>query len=276
MERLRAKLKSQRGASITYGLLLFLICAVLSSVILVAATAAAGRISNLAETDQRYYSVTSAAELIKQVLEKQESTIVKNELYSKIITYGENGEISESEPVLEKRYIYLIPKEVYDLDYNIIDSGEENTTYDLIYSGVTDDSSNWKDLISVDTLQVKDQPIYLSKYFARRFVKGDNTPFTLSLVPDKYQTTIIDGRIDLDPSGKTVATLQIRNVGEKPFIMTEMLEADVQDSYDNMTVKEENAARDENKVTVMTREVTKTYISWDITDVSVIKPAEVE
>lgn len=76
MERLRAKLKSESGASITYGLLLFLVCAVLSSVILIAGSAAAGRIANLAETDQRYYSVTSAAEFVKDSIDGKTVTKV--------------------------------------------------------------------------------------------------------------------------------------------------------------------------------------------------------
>ena len=67
MKRIRRKLNSRKGASITFALLLFLVCAVLSSVIIVAATAASGRMSKIAETDQRYYAVTSAAELLKNL-----------------------------------------------------------------------------------------------------------------------------------------------------------------------------------------------------------------
>lgn len=62
------KLRSQRGASITYALLIFLVCAVVSSIVIVAGTTAAGRMSNLAESDQRYYAVTSAAGLLQSAL----------------------------------------------------------------------------------------------------------------------------------------------------------------------------------------------------------------
>lgn len=71
MKSVRCKLKSNTGASITFALLLFLVCAVLSSAILVAGTAAAGRMAGLAETDQKYYSVTSAANMIKDLLDDQ-------------------------------------------------------------------------------------------------------------------------------------------------------------------------------------------------------------
>ncbi|GEM_PF-3245991 len=67
MNKIRLKLTSQSGASITYALLLFLVCAVVSSIVLAAGTAASGRISNSVSTDQRYYSVTSAAELLEDL-----------------------------------------------------------------------------------------------------------------------------------------------------------------------------------------------------------------
>ena len=66
MLSIKKKLKSQNGASISFALLLFLVCAVLSSAVIVAGTAAAGRLSRLAEADQRYYAVTSAAGLLSR------------------------------------------------------------------------------------------------------------------------------------------------------------------------------------------------------------------
>ena len=68
MNGIGQKLRSDRGASITFALLLFLVCAVVSSVVIVAGTAAAGRMSELAEMDQRYYAVTSAAGLLRDEL----------------------------------------------------------------------------------------------------------------------------------------------------------------------------------------------------------------
>jgi len=64
MKAIKNKLQSKRGASITFALLLFLVCAVISIVLVVAGSAAAGRMSQRAETDQRYYAVTSAVELL--------------------------------------------------------------------------------------------------------------------------------------------------------------------------------------------------------------------
>ena len=73
---IRAKLKDNTGASITYALLLFLVCAVVGSVVLAAGTAAAGRMSQAVENDQRYYAVTSAVRVLREQLDKRSNTIV--------------------------------------------------------------------------------------------------------------------------------------------------------------------------------------------------------
>ena len=53
MQNLKIKLRSETGASITFALLLFLVCSVVSIVVVVAGSAAAGRMSQRAETDHR-------------------------------------------------------------------------------------------------------------------------------------------------------------------------------------------------------------------------------
>ena len=73
--KLKQKLKSQTGASITFALLLFLVCAVVGSAVLVAGTAAAGRMSKIAEMDQRYYAVNSAARLLIETIENETITV---------------------------------------------------------------------------------------------------------------------------------------------------------------------------------------------------------
>lgn len=75
MTAMKNKIRSQRGASITFALLLFLVCAIISSIVIVAATAVGGRASKMAELDQRYYAVNSAAELLRDVLEQQTVTV---------------------------------------------------------------------------------------------------------------------------------------------------------------------------------------------------------
>ena len=77
LQKLKQKLKSQTGASITFALLLFLVCAVVGSVVLTAGTAAAGRMSELAKMDQRYYSVTSAAQLLRDTMDGKQVSVTQ-------------------------------------------------------------------------------------------------------------------------------------------------------------------------------------------------------
>ena len=91
LHKLKQKLKSQTGASITFALLLFLVCAVVGSAVLVAGTAAAGRMSKVAEMDQRYYAVNSAARLLMDQVagDKNTVTIIYRE------PLGESGSSSD-------------------------------------------------------------------------------------------------------------------------------------------------------------------------------------
>lgn len=75
MRSVKKKLGSRAGASITFALLLFLVCAVVSSVVIVAATAAAGRLSQLPRMEQRYYAVTSAAGLLRDTIDARVVTV---------------------------------------------------------------------------------------------------------------------------------------------------------------------------------------------------------
>ncbi len=67
MVNLKRKLRSNRGASITFALLIFLVCAIVSGVVIVAASTAGGRMSGMKETDQRYFAATSAAHELQEI-----------------------------------------------------------------------------------------------------------------------------------------------------------------------------------------------------------------
>ena len=74
-KRVSRKFKSERGASLSIAILLFMVCAVLGGIILASATAASGRLKNLVESDKRYYSVTSAAQLLAKELSESKVVI---------------------------------------------------------------------------------------------------------------------------------------------------------------------------------------------------------
>ena len=103
MQLMKNKIRSERGASITFALLLFLVCAVIGSAVLVAGSAAAGRLSKIAENDQRYYSVNSAARLLIELIEADEVTVTEGEDESGERTYsyrlnGEEVVVDENSP----------------------------------------------------------------------------------------------------------------------------------------------------------------------------------
>lgn len=98
MQAIKNKIRSRRGASLTFALLLFLVCAVVGSVVLVAGTAASGRMSQIAEMDQRYYSVNSAARLLIEMMEKYEIRAQKKEAAT-----PETGDDDS-----DTEYVYLI------------------------------------------------------------------------------------------------------------------------------------------------------------------------
>ena len=112
MNRIRNKLRSQTGASLTFALLLFLVCAVVGSVVLTAGTAAAGRMSEITEMDQRFYSVNSAARLLIELIDDKPVTIVETIPESGIATYeyGDGTELNDSSfdsIVREAAYYYI-------------------------------------------------------------------------------------------------------------------------------------------------------------------------
>ena len=63
---MKQKLYAQQGATITAALLFFLVAAVCGSLILAAATATLSRITTQAEDARAYYSLTSAAQLMRE------------------------------------------------------------------------------------------------------------------------------------------------------------------------------------------------------------------
>lgn len=112
------KLRSQKGASISFALLLFLVCGILCSVILTAATAASGRMSEIAEVDQRYYAVTSAAELLKDLIDGEIVSIVEETTTETITTYT-NGVAGTPPKTLSEKKVYLVNKPANQIGFSV-------------------------------------------------------------------------------------------------------------------------------------------------------------
>ena len=100
----KQKLRSRRGATLMAALLFFLVAAVCGSIILAAATATLSRMTTQAEDARAYYSLTSAAQLVRGELlnshwkvevtqTKPDESIVKS---YKIFSLDKNGNDDDS------------------------------------------------------------------------------------------------------------------------------------------------------------------------------------
>ena len=122
MQAIRNKLRSRRGASLTFALLLFLVCAVVGSVVLTAGTAASGRMSQIAEMDQRYYSVHSAARLLIDMMEKAdvrvEKTVMTDDSAADSYKYFEKNADTETEVDITSGFTSIAMEAAYRIANN--------------------------------------------------------------------------------------------------------------------------------------------------------------
>ena len=141
-----AKIRSNRGASLIFALLLFLVCTVIGSVVLAAGTASAGRMSKLGESDQRYYSVTSAAQLLAKELTDKEIRIVRTCQETNTTEYElENDKLTPKAGFPEKTYAYettLYRRNTTDTGEYIFESVKKVTDTDQPFYSTTDERSS--------------------------------------------------------------------------------------------------------------------------------------
>ena len=151
MNAMKNKIKSQRGASITFALLIFLVCAVISSVVIVAATAAAGRMSQQGEMDERYYAVTASAKRLNDVFAGKEVAVtyeIKDgspDFSGATVTYADGSTTPTIPTILQKASIDVVQGVLWKDKDNIIEPGsisiedtDSNTTCTVTRSMMDD------------------------------------------------------------------------------------------------------------------------------------------
>jgi hypothetical protein len=92
-----SKLRSQRGVTLLIAMLLFLACTMATSVVLAASTTSSGRLAELAEADQRYYSVSSAVEFFQDMMGEGRETITQSRKVTHTETKADDGSIVSSD-----------------------------------------------------------------------------------------------------------------------------------------------------------------------------------
>ncbi len=247
------KIVSRTGASITFALLLFLVCAVVGTVVLVAGTSAAGRLSDVAKYDQRYYSVTSAAELLAKKLNNYEVCIKQFEVI-------EGNIVVETDPVTHvvtsRKMDYDPP--AYSAKIGASDKLNVNDEYEE------------KNIVFGDSL-LRDQAIYLvfgldgNDYFSYGksypALTADQT-MPLTITADGL---VVDGVLTMNPSGNITIKLSnnTANASEK-YDLTLKLKANVRCGKTSDTVTE-NPGTDTEKKTITTTKTTT--ITWTVEDI---------
>lgn len=251
------KLRSQTGASITFALLLFLVCAVLCSVIIVAATASAGRMSGIAEADQRYYAVSSAAELLQALIDGKTVSIVKVEEteYETTYTAGVAGEPDAGE---SETKVYIVPnKKASEIDEttDLVDSNMIGGLGFSIGNILEDAAKNVNDKTTLN-----DRGLSLSSTF-------------YSLAGLDYDALAVTISEDLDSNGNITLTIyNTKNAkGEDStegdrYTMILPFGVDRSVSTSTKTENKSSTAVDDNTYTVVTKktETTITTLTWHL------------
>ncbi len=259
--RIKKKLRSQTGASITFALLLFLVCTVLCSVIITAATTSSGRMSRIAETDQRYYAVTSAAELLKDTINGKTVSIVTvtETPYTTTYTSGVAGEPVKGTPVVIKIYI-VADKKANEItkDVDLVDSN--------LLSNISNDS--------------------LLKDAAKRIAESSTTPLSdqqLSLTSDFYTTIGLDydalavtitekidenDNISFDIYNTYKAKDTASSAGDQ-YKLTLEFGVDKSDTTDTKTKNVSSIAKSSTEyvVNTITTETTITSLTWNLSGI---------
>lgn len=141
MNTVQRKLCDRSGATLTVALLFFIMCAAAGSVILAAATASTGRLSQLQASDQNYYAVVSAAKLIRDEIDGQTISVGQTETKTVTTTRTEKTETDASgaaitvvEETTKTEYSYSAPVFEYPKDTT---AGAVNTSKTTTGTAIT-------------------------------------------------------------------------------------------------------------------------------------------
>ena len=270
-ERLKQKIRSRSGASIAIALLLFLVCAAVGAVVLTAGTAAAGHASQQVEMDRRYYSVLSAAELVRDQLDGQTYTIVrtKTDTVTETWTYGDDGGIVpgglfHGDPTYDSQCTYSYKDENGDADRS--DSLLSEAVYQYVYGEESDYAISGYGTAS--------------GYDASPCNGKDDLVANMTLTPGKALP--VNMKADLKPDGSLLITLvNLTEDGEpapagSAFKMELTMNAAFSDNSDAPSVHSSSSSKSERDTITVTTETVSTKtstITWTAGPVRVVSAA---
>ena len=244
--RFAAKIESRRGASIAMALFLFLVCSVIGAIVLVAGTAATGNLRSMVKMDQRYYSVTSAAELFRDTLNGQSCTVTRTRstTASDTVTLDENGnELSNSFSSQTGEPIYGFPS----ASGSLLSQAAQR----FVYGAATLDADKWS------------------------AAPGHAGSWTLTVTPDNANALPVSVNAEMQADGDLL--LKFTNAdtdsANERFTLTITLDADVVDNSDTPALQTDTKQNktdwiDEKTCTIETEttttEIKTTTLTWTI------------
>ena len=109
---IKEKIKSESGASLSAGLLFFIFCAVICSVILSAATTAVGRIRKIKETGQDEITIDSIKNILTDKLDTIETITIKHDLDDEFIPEYKTTIEDDIKEQIKELYFSIFPEEL--------------------------------------------------------------------------------------------------------------------------------------------------------------------
>ena len=172
---MKKKLHAQQGATITAALLFFLVAAVCGSIILGAATATLSRVTTQAEDARAYYSLTSAAQLVRNDLlqSRWEFEIKQTKSGDTITRTGEFKRLLDTD---ENEYISFIKNLLSDVPQE-----ENNNVFSIVNTMTITAQKDTGE--TLPTIYAKPDEITYKMLFDN-YQHGANTPLRIRMTND--------------------------------------------------------------------------------------------
>ena len=289
------KLRSRKGASLTFALLAFLVCAVISAVLLASASASAGRGAEIAQMDQRYYAVTSAAQLISDAIQDQckfgiRRQAIHEETWETDYYYDANlGSYVHNDATLVGNDDGR-PTNQYNVKFYA--GKPTDTESEISFTGISDSTRNQSIWSEIALYYIFGEQIYSANEDYQGTLAGVTfqTPAAGSkyhtIVSTRYSTTwnmsmemagydylTVDVSITLDQHGDLL--IKVTNCdADKAFTVVEKLAAEVQedavedgDTKWSSTIPSDEFAEYKTKEVSKTEQSVTTWITWTVLEV---------
>ncbi len=238
MKKLKQKIASQAGASITFALLLFLVCAVVSTIVLAAGTAASGRISGSVDNDRRYYSVTSACEMLMDLFDGVTVTIQETKTGT-----GTDAATSLATPVVTKDGETITDTS----NYNLLILAAK------LYTGTTesDDPTSFPENLEIAIDSTKNASVKAT--FVSEADQPDSARITLAV-------SSCDEDSDEDEDADAETDTETDSL-EDVYTLYLIFDADIKETVDSKT-------KDTSSGGSTVVQTTKTKITWTLTSMN--------